>query len=91
MPGPATAVPSHGTENTGFIILISLVATLGQRLAGNAVNAMLRGLGGVGGATAGAGNLAKMAVSRAGPKRLASTRRRKRAQISSALRPPARS
>lgn len=44
----------------------SLVATLGQRLAGNAVNAMLRGLGGVGGAAAGAGNLVKMAVSRAG-------------------------
>ena len=34
MPGPATAVPSHGTENTGFIILISLVATLGGFLFG---------------------------------------------------------
>jgi GTPase SAR1 family protein len=44
----------------------NLVSTLGQRLAGNAVNSMLRGLGGVGGAAAGAGNLAKMAVSRAG-------------------------
>lgn len=44
----------------------SLAATLGQRLAGNTVNSMLRGLGGVGGAAAGAGNLAKMAVSRAG-------------------------
>jgi GTPase SAR1 family protein len=44
----------------------SLASTLGQRLAGNAVNSMLRGLGGVGGAAAGAGNLAKMAVSRAG-------------------------
>lgn len=44
----------------------NLASTLGQRLAGNAVNSMLRGLGGVGGAAAGAGNLAKMAVSRAG-------------------------
>jgi predicted GTPase len=44
----------------------SVSATLGQRLAGNAVNGMLRGLGGVGGAAAGAGNLAKMAVSRIG-------------------------
>lgn len=44
----------------------SLAVTLGQRLAGNAVNSMLRGLGGVGGVAAGTGNLAKMAVSRAG-------------------------
>lgn len=40
--------------------------TIAQRLAGNAVNAMLSGLGGVGGAAAGAGNLAKMAVKRLG-------------------------
>lgn len=44
----------------------SLLVTLGQRLTGNAMNSVLRGLGGVGGAAAGAGNLAKMAVSRAG-------------------------
>jgi hypothetical protein len=44
----------------------SLAATLAQRVAGNAANSMLRGLGGVGGAAAGAGNLAKMAVSRIG-------------------------
>lgn len=44
----------------------SMAATLGQRMAGNAVNQMLRGLGGIGGAAAGAGNLAKMVVSRAG-------------------------
>jgi hypothetical protein len=36
------------------------------RMAGNSINAMLRSLGGVGGVAAGAGNLAKMAVSRIG-------------------------
>ncbi|CAE6791242.1 dynamin family protein [Paraburkholderia domus] len=46
--------------------VMSVSTTLGQRLAGNAVNGMLRGLGGVGGAAAGAGNLAKMALSRIG-------------------------
>jgi hypothetical protein len=45
---------------------LNLVSTLGQRLAGNAINSMLRGLGGVGGAAAGAGNLVKIMVSRAG-------------------------
>ncbi|WP_442809191.1 dynamin family protein [Trinickia soli] len=44
----------------------SVSATLAQRLAGNAVNQMLLGLGGVGGAAAGAGNLAKMVVARVG-------------------------
>ncbi len=34
MLGPAAAVPSHGTENTRFIVLISLVATLGGFLFG---------------------------------------------------------
>lgn len=45
---------------------LNLVSTLGQRLAGKALNSMLRGLGGVGGAAAGAGNLVKMMVSRVG-------------------------
>ncbi|MBN3787221.1 dynamin family protein [Burkholderia sp. Ac-20353] len=45
---------------------LNVSRTLAQRLAGNAVNAMLSGLGGVGGAAAGAGNLAKMAVKRLG-------------------------
>lgn len=45
---------------------LNLASTLGQRLAGHAINSMLRGFGGVGGAAAGAGNLVKMMVSRAG-------------------------
>lgn len=45
---------------------LNLISTLGQRLAGRAINSMLRGFGGVGGAAAGAGNLVKMMVSRAG-------------------------
>jgi GTPase SAR1 family protein len=45
---------------------VNVASTLGQRLAGKAINSALRGLGGVGGAAAGAGNLAKMAVSRVG-------------------------
>jgi len=53
-------------ENPVSTFTKSLVATLSQRMAGDAVNSMLRGFGGVGGAAAGAGNLAKMAVSRAG-------------------------
>lgn len=45
---------------------MNLASTLGQRLAGNAMQGLLRGVGGVGGAAAGAGNLAKMALSRGG-------------------------
>ena len=45
---------------------LNMISTLGQRLAGRAINSMLRGFGGVGGAAAGAGNLVKMMVSRAG-------------------------
>jgi hypothetical protein len=45
---------------------MNLAGTLGQRLAGQAVQGLLRSLGGVGGAAAGAGNLAKMALSRGG-------------------------
>lgn len=45
---------------------LNVSRTIAQRLTGNAVNAMLRGIGGVGGAAAGAGNLAKMAVKRLG-------------------------
>ncbi|RQS40475.1 dynamin family protein [Burkholderia sp. Bp8990] len=45
---------------------LNVSRTIAQRLAGNAVNAMLSGIGGVGGAAAGAGNLAKMAVKRLG-------------------------
>lgn len=47
-----------------FVLNVS--STIGQRLAGNAINSALRGLGGVGGAAAGAGNLVKMVVKRAG-------------------------
>lgn len=53
-------------EDPARQFVLNLVSTLGQRLAGNAINSMLRGLGGVGGAAAGAGNLVKMTVSRAG-------------------------
>ncbi|MBN3826911.1 hypothetical protein G3O00_25280 [Burkholderia sp. Ac-20384] len=45
---------------------LNVSRTIAQRLAGNAVNTMLKGIGGVGGAAAGAGNLAKMAVKRIG-------------------------
>ncbi|MDW9233682.1 miro-like family protein [Burkholderia cepacia] len=45
---------------------LNVSRTIAQRLAGNAVNAMLKGIGGVGGAAAGAGNLAKMALKRLG-------------------------
>lgn len=44
----------------------SLSATLAQRLTGTAVNSMLRGMGGVGGAAAGAGNFVKSMVARVG-------------------------
>jgi GTPase SAR1 family protein len=44
----------------------SLALTLTRRAAGNVASGMLKGLGGVGGAAAGAGNLAKMVVSRLG-------------------------
>ncbi len=53
-------------EDPAHRFIINLTSTLGQRLAGNAINSMLRGLGGVGGAAAGAGNLTKMTISRAG-------------------------
>lgn len=45
---------------------LNVATTLSSRLAGNAATSLLRGLGGVGGAAAGAGNLAKMIVSRTG-------------------------
>lgn len=53
-------------EDQARRFVLSMVSTFGQRLAGNAINSMLRGLGGVGGAASGAGNLVKMMVSRAG-------------------------
>lgn len=43
-----------------------LGAAVGQRVAGEAALAMFRGMGGVGGAAAGAGNMVKMVVSRVG-------------------------
>lgn len=45
---------------------MNVAATLASRLAGNATSSLLRGLGGVGGAASGAGNLVKMIVSRTG-------------------------
>lgn len=45
---------------------INVASTLSSRLAGNAASSILRGMGGVGGAAAGAGNLAKMIVKRTG-------------------------
>ena len=47
-------------------ILTNIAATLAMKIAGKGVDALLRGLGGVGGAAAGAGNLAKMLLKRAG-------------------------
>ncbi|HQP37106.1 MAG TPA: hypothetical protein PLI95_18100, partial [Polyangiaceae bacterium] len=44
----------------------SLAASLGKRVGGHAATNALRGLGGVGGVAAGAGNLVKMAVKRIG-------------------------
>lgn len=58
-------VTLHDGDSVGQFLL-SVSTTLGQRLAGNMIDGVLRGLGGVGGAAAGAGNLAKMAVSRTG-------------------------
>ncbi|QRK05277.1 dynamin family protein [Archangium violaceum] len=44
----------------------NLVRNLLQRLGGSAVHGLLRGVGGIGGAAAGAGNVVKMLVSRVG-------------------------
>lgn len=44
----------------------NLALELGRRMGGQAAASVLRGLGGVGGVAAGAGNLAKMLVARAG-------------------------
>lgn len=45
---------------------VSLAGTLARRVGGAAWRSLLRGVGGVGGTAAGAGNLVKMLVSRAG-------------------------
>lgn len=45
---------------------VSLANSITRRIAGNATNSLLAGMGGVGGAAAGAGNFVKMAVSRTG-------------------------
>ena len=50
--------PRRFAENLAGMVL--------KRIAGSAIQNVLRGLGGVGGAAAGAGNLVKMAVSRIG-------------------------
>jgi hypothetical protein len=54
----------RGSASADF--LKSLALTLGRRLGGQGVQAIFRGVGGVGGAAAGSGNVVKMIVSRVG-------------------------
>lgn len=56
------AVPSRAAEQFAE----NLARNILQRVAGSAVRTALRGVGGVGGAAAGAGNVAKMAVAKLG-------------------------
>lgn len=53
-----------GTNRGKFAV--NLAGTLARRIGGAAWRSLLRGVGGVGGTAAGAGNLVKMVVSRAG-------------------------
>jgi len=56
----------HVKSDAAIRFAANLAGIVGKRIAGSSFQNVLRGLGGVGGAAAGAGNLVKMAVSRIG-------------------------